>query len=109
MTAAFRDNVGLHEDLVESIPQGRGCNPKEVSQAILFLASDEASYITGHGKLIHIKITVFSCSQDSLLFLSLAMVVDGGYTAHSGFPNFLKWMPPAVSTFLPPSHHSSRH
>jgi NAD(P)-dependent dehydrogenase (short-subunit alcohol dehydrogenase family) len=52
MTTAFRDDKALHEDLVDSIPLGRGCDPKEVSRAILFLASDEASYITGHGKLL---------------------------------------------------------
>lgn len=52
MTAAFRDNKDLHDDLIDSIPQGRGCDPKEVARAILFLASDEASYMNGHGKLI---------------------------------------------------------
>jgi NAD(P)-dependent dehydrogenase (short-subunit alcohol dehydrogenase family) len=52
MTTAFRDDKGLHEELVESIPQGRGCDPKEVSRAILFLASDEASYVNGHGKFL---------------------------------------------------------
>jgi len=54
MTTAFRDNEGLHDELVQSIPQGRGCDPKEVSRTILFLASDEASYITGHGKLLFV-------------------------------------------------------
>jgi len=52
MTAPFRKNEALHRDLVESIPQGRGCDPREVSRAILFLASDEASYMNGHGKTL---------------------------------------------------------
>jgi NAD(P)-dependent dehydrogenase (short-subunit alcohol dehydrogenase family) len=50
MTTVFRDQEALHKGLIESIPQGRGCNSKEVSRAILFLASDEASYMSGHGK-----------------------------------------------------------
>lgn len=50
MTAAFRDHEALHEDLLDRIPQGRGCDPKEVSRAVLFLASDEASYMNGHGE-----------------------------------------------------------
>ena len=37
---------------------GRAGQPREVAQAILFLASDEASYVTG-----------------------AALMVDGGYTA----------------------------
>jgi NAD(P)-dependent dehydrogenase (short-subunit alcohol dehydrogenase family) len=52
MTAAFRNDEGLHSELVENIPQGRGCDPIEVSRTILFLASDEASYMNGHGKLL---------------------------------------------------------
>jgi NAD(P)-dependent dehydrogenase (short-subunit alcohol dehydrogenase family) len=52
MTTAFREHEALHEDLLDSIPQGRGCDPKEVSRAILFLASDEASYMNGHGESI---------------------------------------------------------
>jgi NAD(P)-dependent dehydrogenase (short-subunit alcohol dehydrogenase family) len=53
---------GLPEDArrrrVERIPMGRFGEPEEVAQAALFLASDEASYVTGH-----------------------TLAVDGGYLA----------------------------
>jgi meso-butanediol dehydrogenase / (S,S)-butanediol dehydrogenase / diacetyl reductase len=42
----------LKADLFESIPMGRAAELAEVAQALLFLASDEASYITGHRELV---------------------------------------------------------
>lgn len=53
-----KDPMGVERDLIEKVPIGRIGTPKEIANAILFLASDEASYITG-------------------TFLT----VDGGYTA----------------------------
>jgi meso-butanediol dehydrogenase/(S,S)-butanediol dehydrogenase/diacetyl reductase len=50
MTAPFRENETVHEVLLESIPMHRGSDPKEVGRTILFLASDDASYITGQGE-----------------------------------------------------------
>jgi len=50
MTVPFREDKKVYEDLLESIPMHRGADPKEVGRAVLFLASDDASYITGQGK-----------------------------------------------------------
>ena len=44
------ENLDLKEVIkgqIRDIPLGRKANPKEVAMAILFLASDDASYITG--------------------------------------------------------------
>jgi len=40
-TAAYRDVTA------RVIPMGRGARPDEIAQVVLFLASDESSYITG--------------------------------------------------------------
>src|ERR1700757_3797316 len=37
----------MKEDLAKSVPLGRLGNPDEIAKAVSFLASDEASYITG--------------------------------------------------------------
>jgi NAD(P)-dependent dehydrogenase (short-subunit alcohol dehydrogenase family) len=44
--AMFEDPAYLRE-YFRHIPLGRGGEPREVAQAIAFLASDAASYITG--------------------------------------------------------------
>ena len=67
MTEGFRSQPHVIEALLERIPMNRGADPKEIGRAVLFLASDDASFITGH-----------------------ALVIDGGMTAASGVPNLPK-------------------
>ena len=53
-----QDPVTFEEKVVSTIPQGRMAEPADVANAILFLASDESTHITG-----------------------ASLAVDGGYTA----------------------------
>jgi meso-butanediol dehydrogenase / (S,S)-butanediol dehydrogenase / diacetyl reductase len=53
----------IWEDIREAIPMGRYGRPEEIANVVLFLASDEAAFVTG----THI-------------------VADGGLWAHSGMP-----------------------
>jgi 3-oxoacyl-[acyl-carrier protein] reductase len=46
MTAALSDE--FKQNAVKMIPLGRVGTPEDVANAVSFLASDEASYITGH-------------------------------------------------------------
>ncbi len=55
------------EHWMERVPLHRPGQPADIAAAIAFLASDDASYITGHN-----------------------LVVDGGITAHTGQPNFVR-------------------
>ena len=46
MTAGFTEDI--HEKILGTIPMAREGSPKDVASAVLFLASEEAAYITGH-------------------------------------------------------------
>lgn len=48
----FWENREIHDMIVKSIPMGRIAEPGDVVKAVLFLASDGASYITGQTLLV---------------------------------------------------------
>lgn len=58
MTAELRDRPGWADKVLKGYPLGRFGQPEEIAAAILYLASDEAAFVTG-----------------------VALPVDGGYTA----------------------------
>ena len=58
MTRGTRENSEIYDKIVDLHPIGRFAQPIEIARAILFLASDEASFVTG------------AC-----------LVIDGGFTA----------------------------
>lgn len=47
MTADMMDDKDLLAKFAERIPLGRVCEPQEIASAIAFLASDDASFMTG--------------------------------------------------------------
>ena len=65
MTEITKAVPGILEEYAQVIPMARLGHADEVAGTITFLASDDASYVTGH-----------------------ALVVDGGLTACTGQPNF---------------------
>lgn len=46
-TKGVRENEGIRQDLLETIPQDRFADPEEIALNAVYLASDAASYVTG--------------------------------------------------------------
>ena len=69
ITAGVSQMPGLRDNWVQRIPMGRAAQPEEMAQVVAFLASDAASYVTGH-----------------------IMGADGGTTAHTGQPEVANFM-----------------
>jgi len=65
--SVFTEPEKVHHMVLDALPMGRKCTNEEVARAALFLASDDAGYITG-----------------------TTLVIDGGLLAHSGLPRFTK-------------------
>lgn len=63
ITSGLQQLPGLREEWQKRIPLQRAAKPEEMANVVAFLASDEASYVTG-----------------------TIMVADGGTTAHTGQP-----------------------
>lgn len=71
ITAGVSQMPGLRDEWVRRIPMQRAAQPEEMANVVAFLASDAASYVTGH-----------------------IMVADGGTTAHTGQPEVANFMLP---------------
>jgi meso-butanediol dehydrogenase / (S,S)-butanediol dehydrogenase / diacetyl reductase len=71
LSLKLRGNEAVMAEYDRLIPLGRAGQPEEIASAIAFLASDDASYVTG-----------------------VNFAVDGGLTAATGQPNFLGHLTP---------------
>mgnify|MGYP002525773286 FL=1 len=47
MTRAHHDVPNIHEERVAKMPLGRMGQPEDIAAGILYLASDESSFVTG--------------------------------------------------------------
>ena len=47
MSQAFPDNPEIHDERVAKMPLGRMGQPEDTAAGILYLVSDESSFVTG--------------------------------------------------------------
>jgi meso-butanediol dehydrogenase/(S,S)-butanediol dehydrogenase/diacetyl reductase len=78
LSRGILEDAALSAEFRRLIPIGRIATADEVAAAVLFLASDDASYITG-----------------------VMLAVDGGLTAATGQPNFARFLPGAAPSRAP--------
>ncbi len=57
MTRAHHDNPNIHEERVAKTPIGRMGRPEDIAAGILYLASDESSFVTGSELVIDVGMT----------------------------------------------------
>lgn len=74
ITAGAQQLPGLKGEWESRIPLGRAAQPEEMASVVAFLASEDASYVTG-----------------------TIMVADGGTTAHTGQPEVARFALPPQS------------
>lgn len=73
LTAGAKQMSGLYDAWTAAVPMKRPGTPEEMAKVVAFLASDDASYVTG-----------------------AVMVADGGKTAHTGQPDLRAFLPGAL-------------
>ena len=71
LSSVVHQMSGVSEVWLEGIPMGRAGTPEEMAKVAAFLASDDASYVTGS-----------------------VMVADGGKTAGTGQPDLARFLKP---------------
>jgi meso-butanediol dehydrogenase/(S,S)-butanediol dehydrogenase/diacetyl reductase len=67
IVAQLKKDPELWRACTEDVPLARAARPEEIAAAVAFLASDDASFITG-----------------------IALPIDGGRSNHTGFPNLAR-------------------